>query len=334
MVPPTWVRRLVLAPALVAITAVVVAALPALGLLLALLAPVLPGRTRALRVLWVAVVHLVLESLALSVLFVLWVASGFGALLQRPGFQRVHYEVVASYLRIMYDETRRVMELQVQVEGPLPDAYLGRPLLVFSRHAGPGDSFLVAHALVNWYAREPRIVLKDTLQWDPAIDVMLNRLPNRFVGKRRRGVDVEAEVGRLAQGLDTDDAFVIFPEGGNFTEERRERAIARLHGLGLHATARRAERMMHVLAPRPGGVVAALANAPDADVVWVAHTGLDHLAGVADVWAALPMRQPVLMRWWLVPAGEVPTDEAAQIDWLYGWWERIDAWVTSRRVAD
>ncbi len=37
------------------------------------------------------------------------------------------------------------------------------------------------HALMNWYAREPRIVLKDTLQWDPAIDVVLNRLPNRFI---------------------------------------------------------------------------------------------------------------------------------------------------------
>jgi ABC-type cobalamin/Fe3+-siderophores transport system ATPase subunit len=29
------------------------------------------------------------------------------------------------------------------------------------RHAGPGDSFLLLHALVNWYAREPRIVLAD-----------------------------------------------------------------------------------------------------------------------------------------------------------------------------
>ena len=39
----------------------------------------------------------------------------------------------------------------------------------------------MVHALINWYAREPRIVLKDTLQWDPAIDVVLNRLPNRFI---------------------------------------------------------------------------------------------------------------------------------------------------------
>ena len=41
--------------------------------------------------------------------------------------------------------------------------------------------------------------------------------------------------------------------------------------------ARRAEELTHVLAPRPGGFIAALDGAPDADVVLVAHTGLDHL---------------------------------------------------------
>ena len=57
-----------------------------------------------------------------------------------------------------------------------------------SRHAGPGDSFILIHALVNWFDREPRIVLKATLQWDPAVDVLLNRLPNRFIapGPRAR----------------------------------------------------------------------------------------------------------------------------------------------------
>jgi 1-acyl-sn-glycerol-3-phosphate acyltransferase len=211
------VRRLVLAPALVAFTALVLTALPALVLLLLVLAPVLPGRTRALRVLWVAVVHLVLESLVLGVLFVLWVGTGFGALMRAPIVQRVHYELVGAYLRILFSETSRVMQLAVRVEGPVPDAYRDRPLLVFSRHAGPGDSFLVAHALVNWYDREPRIVLKDTLQWDPAIDVVLNRLPNRFIRPGRQGAPLEDEVGALAAGLDANDAFVIFPEGGNFT---------------------------------------------------------------------------------------------------------------------
>ena len=331
MLPPRAVRRLVLAPAMVALTAGVLTVVPALAVLLLVLAPVLPGRTRALRVGYVAVVHLVLESLVLALLMLLWVVGGFGLWLRGPRLQQVHYELVGAYLRTLFRVTSRVMQLRVEVIGPPPDAYHGRPLLVLSRHAGPGDSFLVTHALVNWYDREPRIVLKDTLQWDPAIDVLLNRLPNRFIRPGRPGRPLEDEVGELARNLDSDDAFVIFPEGSNFTPERRERAIARLHALGLHRMAVRAERMMHVLAPRPGGVVAALANAPAVDVVLVAHTGLDHLATVGDIWRELPMRRPVLMRWWLVPAGEVPTGKEAQIEWLYAWWERIDAWIAANR---
>ena len=56
-------------------------------------------------------------------------------------------------------------------------------------------------------------MLKATLQWDPAVDVLLNRLPNRFISPGRRGTQpLEQEVGQLAEGLDDHDAFVIFPE--------------------------------------------------------------------------------------------------------------------------
>lgn len=333
MLPPRWVRRLVLAPAVVVLTVLLLTGLPLWLLLAVVISPVVPGRLRPLRLLLAVLVHLILESLVLVTLFVLWVASAFGRALRRPAFQRLHYAIVAGYLAVMFAVVRPVLRTRLSVEGPAPAEYGGRPLIVLCRHAGPGDSFLLAHALVNWYDREPRIVLKDTLQWDPAIDVLLNRLPNRFIGARTSGTgtDVEALIGELARNLDDNDAFVIFPEGGNFTEERRARAIARLHTLGLHRMAERAERMMHVVAPRPGGVLAALQNAPDADVVWVAHTGVDHLYGVGDVWRELPMDKLITMRWWRVPAAEVPRERDAQIDWLFSWWERIDTWIADNR---
>ena len=120
-------------------------------------------------------------------------------------------------------------------------------------------------------------------------------------------------------------------EGGNFTERRRLAGIARLRARGLEDMARRSEAMRHVLPPRPGGVAAALAAAPDADVVWVAHAGLDHLYTMADIWRELPLDQTVRMRWWRVPAAEVPRSEDAQVEWLYHWWERIDDWVDAVR---
>src|SRR5262249_27065489 len=117
----------------------------------------------------------------------------------------------------------------------------------------------------------------------------------------------------------------------NFTARRRVRAIQRLRRRGLPAEAAKAEAMRHVLAPRPAGVLAVLDNAPEADVVWVGHTGTDHLLSVADVWAALPMDLAIRMRWGQVPAGSVPAGEQARIDWLYDWWKRIDDWVSANR---
>ena len=335
MLPPPALRRLVLAPAVIVATALTITALPVLLLVAAAASTVLPGRWRPLRLLWMALLYLVLESVGLVMLFGLWVASGFGWRIRSPHFQLAHYAIVRWYLKVLFRESERVLHVRVQVEGPPPTSYDGRPLLILSRHAGPGDSFLVVHALVNWYAREPRIVLKDTLQWDPLIDVLLNRLPNRFIRPEPgRGADiVEQQVGELARNLDENDAFVIFPEGGNFTEHRRKRAIERLRRKGLIDEAERAEQLRHVMAPKPGGVLAALTNARDADVVFVAHTGIEHMSTVLDVWRELPMDTAIEMRWWLVPAAEVPQDREARINWLFDCWQQIDDWIAERRAA-
>ena len=328
-------RRLVVAPALVALTLLLLTTLPVWLLLAALLSPVVHGRLRPLRLLWIVLLHLVLESLMLLALLVLWVVSGFGVFVRRPFFERLHYALARAYLVMFFREARRVLRLEIVTEGPTPDAFPGEPLLVCCRHAGPGDSFTLMYALLDWYAREPRVVLKDTMAWDPMVDVLLNRLPSRFVSPTPRdGEDVETQIGELARGLDDNDAFVIFPEGGNFTPARRERGIEKLRSLGLHAMAERAERMQNVLAPRPGGFLAALDGAPDADVVLVAHTGLDHLTTVADVWRELPMDKRLVMRWWRVRREDIPAGRQERIDWLFDWWEQIDRWVAERRPVD
>ena len=140
---------------------------------------------------------------------------------------------------VFFREARRVLHLEIVTDGPAPDAHPGQPLLVCCRHAGPGDSFVLIHALMHWYAREPRVVLKNTLAWDPAIDVLLNRIPARFISPNpAAGANLEDQIAALATGLDENDAFVIFPEGGNFTERRRVRGIERLRKLGLESMAR------------------------------------------------------------------------------------------------
>jgi 1-acyl-sn-glycerol-3-phosphate acyltransferase len=236
----------------------------------------------------------------------------------------------------------RLFALRLVTDGaswsPLDDGEPGstNAMVVLSRHAGPGDSFLLVHTLMNRdHLRRPRVVLKDVLQLDPLLDVYLNRLPNHFVTAAPGQGRISAEaIADLARSLGEEDALLIFPEGANFTPQRRFRAIQRLRERGLSRAVRRAEGMRYVLPPRPAGVTAALRAAPHADIVFVAHTGLEHLSTVRDLWRGLPMDKTLHLRWWFVPASEVPREEAEQTDWLYHWWETIDDWISTTRQQE
>jgi 1-acyl-sn-glycerol-3-phosphate acyltransferase len=337
VLPPRIVRRLVMVPLLLLVMLALLVVLPLLAVLAAIASPLLPGRWRAARLLWFGIVWVALESVALVALLALWVASGFGGRLHSEPYQDRHYAIMRWFLSTLYDVASQAFHLRIEIQEPelTPQearARLTRPVIVLSRHAGPGDSFLLVHDLLRRYQRRPRIVMKATLQFDPGVDVMANRVPNAFV-KAARGADklVIREIERLASGLGPTGALVIFPEGGNFTPRRRLRAIRLLEEGRLHEEAARARELEYLLPPKPGGALAAIAAAPTADVIFVAHTGLDQLMTIGDIWRALPMEQVVKARWWRVPAAEVPGDRDAQVRWLYEWWERIDTWIGENR---
>jgi hypothetical protein len=66
----------------------------------------------------------------------------------------------------------------------------------------------------------------------------------------------------------------------------------------------------------------------------VAHTGVDHLLTVADVWRELPMDATIAMHWWLEPADAVPAGTDERVEWLYAWWARIDEWIEDNRPVE
>ena len=76
------------------------------------------------------------------------------------------------------------------------------------------------------------------------------------------------------------------------------KSIERLLHRGHHEQAEQARGMEHLSAPRPGGALAALESAPDADVVFMAHYGFPD--GFGEVWRELPRahadRGPALAR--------------------------------------
>ncbi|MGD9962007.1 1-acyl-sn-glycerol-3-phosphate acyltransferase [Nocardioides sp.] len=328
-------RRFILAPAMIGLTVLIWVTFPFWLIVGAALSPLFPGRLRILRLLWIFILYLTCESILLLVMFVLWISSGFGWKMRTPYFEGLHYDLVQMLMWFFFREAKRVARLRIISEGPSPDAHPGKPILVCCRHAGVGDSFTLIHTLMDWYGREPRVVLKDTMAWDPAIDVVLRRIPARFISPNpAKGQNFEDQIADLATGLDENDAFVIFPEGGNFTPARRQRAIDRLRKLGMERMAQRAEEMIHVLAPRPGGFLAALDAAPEADIVLVAHTGLDHLVSARDLWRELPLDKQIIMRWWQVSNEDIPAGREERIEWLFTWWEEIDAWIAEHRPED
>ena len=134
------------------------------------------------------------ETAALAVTFCLWLASGFGGRLDTEPYQARNYALMRWFLDLIYRAAQRACGLSVTVTGPPEAGTAGdRPLIVLSRHAGPGDSLLLVHYLLSACERRPRVVMKATLQLDPSVDILANRVPNVFLRRAR------AKAGKRAQ---------------------------------------------------------------------------------------------------------------------------------------
>src|SRR6202007_1796756 len=197
-----------------------------LALLFGLVGLLRAGRMRNLRLVSFLAVGLSAEIVTLVLLFGRCIVGGLGGRIQTEPYQRGHYRWSRWFLDALYRGAERTYGLRVEIdEPPLTGEELvaraTRPIIVLSRHAGPGDSLLLVHQLLSVYGRRPRVVMKASLQFDPSLDVLGNRLPNVFIRHSQAGERIFTEqIERLARGLGPDGALVIFPEGGNWTPSR------------------------------------------------------------------------------------------------------------------
>ncbi|MFC7482480.1 hypothetical protein ACFQX7_24105 [Luedemannella flava] len=175
-----------------------------------------------MRLVWFAVVWALMEAMALLACLGMWVSSGFGGRIRSTLYQERHYALMGWFLARIFAIATKVFDLRVEIDEPehTPDelrARLARPVIVLSRHAGPGDSFLLVHHLLNLYQRRPRIVMKAALQLDPSIDVVINRLPHAFVRPRHAGVapNVDEDAGAGADSGHVRESAVLGRSGGS-----------------------------------------------------------------------------------------------------------------------
>jgi 1-acyl-sn-glycerol-3-phosphate acyltransferase len=339
-VPPWLIRRLFIAPLMpiLAVLALVLLPVVIVGQAICAVFAVVVLRHKAKwrlpRVWSFAVVYLFGETACLVACFGLWVASGFGRRLQSERQQRWHLVLLRRFLAGLVAVAGFVFRFRLDIEEPTTHPQdadrmaAARPILVLARHAGPGASFVLVHLLLSRYERRPRVVLKEQLRLDPSFDVLLTRLGCKFIptgeGHRDEAISLIAET---AAGLEERDALLLYPEGGDWTPTRHRLAVAGLRKRGRRAEAAKAVLMPHVLPPKPGGTLAALNAAPNADVVVFTHTGHDELLDIVSIWNALPLRAELRLVWWREGAWTLPSEDEQREAWLLEIWTRVDAWI-------
>jgi len=332
--PPARVlRRTAIDPVWLPLGIAVAVLLVAMAAVAALAAP-LTRRRRLVRLALFGALYLVIDVGLVIGCAALWLRHPMAK--QRDGtrWSRSHQQLLSRALSVLVGAARPLLGFTVAVqEPPGQDLIAGSPLLVLARHGGPGDSFALVHLLMSRYQRRPAIVLREELRWDPGLDVILSRLPCCFI-RQGDGARMASRLTELARGLDSGDAILLFPEGGNWTPVRHRRAVVRLIRAGRRQAAADAQSNPNVLPPRPSGVLACLDGRPDLGVVIVAHTGLEDLVDPATVWRALPVTgRPMTIRWWYEPAGAVPDADEDRREWLRLHWAIVDSWIDAKKAA-
>ncbi|HUB43304.1 MAG TPA: 1-acyl-sn-glycerol-3-phosphate acyltransferase [Streptosporangiaceae bacterium] len=331
--PPTAVRRTAIDPVWLPL-GIAAALLLLAAATVAGLAAALTRRRRLLRLALFGALYLIVDVSLVISCALLWLRHPMPTRRDQARWSQSHQNLLSRVLSVLVGAARPLLGFAVEVQEPPDQEHIaGRPLLVLARHGGPGDSFALVHLLMSRYRRRPAIVLKEELRWDPGLDVILSRLPCCFV-KQREGAGIASRLTELARNLDSDDAILLFPEGGNWTPVRHRRAIVRLIRAGRRQAADDAESNPNVLPPRPSGVLACLAGRPDLGVAIVAHTGLEDLVSPATVWRALPVTgRPMTVRWWYEPAEAVPDADEDRREWLRLHWAIVDSWIDARKAA-
>jgi 1-acyl-sn-glycerol-3-phosphate acyltransferase len=329
--PPKTIRRPVTVTLWLIVSALTVLASPLL-LTLAALASRLTGRRQPLIAARLTLAYFSYELGGLLRCGALWLAAGLGQLISRPRFQRRHWDLLKWFVAGLAQAGRAALDIDVRAD-PTPEAARAlesdRPLIVLSRHAGPGDTILIIDELMSRYDRRPSVVFKEAIALDPCVDLLAHRLPHAMLDTSDRD-ECETRIEQVTRALAPRGVLLLFPEGGNFTPERRRSALARLRRKGQRRSAERAEQMPHVLPPKPTGALAALGANDHADVVFAAHTGLGLAAYLPQWWRDMPIGRTLHTRMWLVPADEIPRGTDDQVDWLYSWWKRIDEWIAAQ----
>lgn len=226
----------------------------------------------------------------------------------------------------------RLFGMKVHLEDPY--TWGRRPAIVLVRHASITDTFIPLIFACALHDQRLSYVMKRELEWDPCLDLAVNRMPHLFVVRGSKESDKEVEaIGRLMDGATAKGGVIIFPEGTRYTPAKRERILGKLRELGQTDVLAWAERYRHVLPPRTAGPLALFRRATecDADIVFCAHTGLERSSSFKESFNGSLVGTQVHIRFWAEPASSLPPDDEGRKQWLFEQWKKVDDYIEAHQ---
>jgi 1-acyl-sn-glycerol-3-phosphate acyltransferase len=236
--------------------------------------------------------------------------------------QTLFFELECWWGSSLFKWLARYLSLTTSIEGN--ENILPGHVLVFIRHASIIDTAIPVTFISNATGLRLRYVFKRELLVDPCIDVAGHASPNYFIDRGGSPAEELAGIRGLTVDLG-DQGVLLYPEGTRFTERKKKIALRRLAKAHPDLVPL-AESFHHCLPPKPGGALTLMEAAPDADVLVVAHRGLEGLAEVTDLLSGAVVGKEVQVSIWRIPASEIPEGDARR-RWLFDLWKRVDDFV-------
>ncbi len=200
------------------------------------------------------------------------------------------------------------------------------PMIIVAQHRSFFDA-CIPSVLIGKSKGETvlRHVLKSELILSPSLDLFGHRLPNYFVTRNSSVREKEvASIAELASGLNQ-DACVIFPEGTFYSTHRFQRSLAEITSSDPNRVSR-VQNLKHVLPLRPGGILALLNSAPDADLVFIGHHGFDQFGSFRDILRNVPFSAPISITLKKISNSQLPVEDEQRLKFLDHEWMEIDRW--------
>jgi 1-acyl-sn-glycerol-3-phosphate acyltransferase len=319
-----WKRRARTVPLMLAVTAAGLLASPAI-LAAAVVVDLANRRFRmpSVRLTLFLLQYAINDSVEILLAPVYWMLAGLGTRIDQPASIARHDRLQQWSVALLARRAEQLLGLRLDIDTDGEAALTPGPVIVLCRHVNLVDASLPM-LLYQRIGYRVRGVIMAELLADPGFDLIYARTGSVFI-PRDNGPEAIALVRTLGSNIDSTTAVVIFPEGRLFRPDRLERAKARL-AIEHPDRADRLASLSHVLPPRPGGVLA-LIDAVPADVVVVAHAGLDRYASFAELARAVPLRTPIRVTAWRVPREHIPANVGERVAWLDEQWVLVDNWV-------